>query len=474
MKAKSGIPEQSPSILEEQKVLFAEKIGQLFRNAPFALLAQVVNSIALVVIQRDVTSREVLITWLTSVLLISLLQYIHIRRFRRESQMDFVEVSRWGKEFIVGLGISGGVWGSAALLLFPTESLAHQTFLAFVIGGMVAGAAAAFSIFHRAFLAVSVPALIPLIVRFALLGDELHNSMSAMVILFGVMIFFIARQGNAIMVTSLKLRFENRDLVSRLTARKANADKLNRDLLSEINERDRLGNELRNSERRLRHLSSELLMAQEKERRAIAAELHDSLASDLAAIKWSMEQKLLAGKKKGERDIQEEGWLEDLITKVKNTIADVRGIMTNLRPSILDDLGIMATISWFTREFEKTYGHIRVESQIGTKEEEIPPILKTVIFRVLQEAASNIAKHNGGDRMVIVLRRNDDQIQFSVKDNGHGFDILGKLSVKGERVGLGLTSMQERVEISRGKFIVDSTPEKGTVIQAEWPALTSE
>jgi C4-dicarboxylate-specific signal transduction histidine kinase len=126
---------------------------------------------------------------------------------------------------------------------------------------MVAGAAAAFSIFHRAFLAVSVPALIPLIVRFALLGDELHNSMSAMVILFGVMIFFIARQGNAIMVTSLKLRFENRDLVSRLTARKANADKLNRDLLSEINERDRLGNELRNSERRLRHLSSELLMA---------------------------------------------------------------------------------------------------------------------------------------------------------------------------------------------------------------------
>ena len=186
-----------------------------------------------------------------------------------------------------------------------------------------------------------------------------------------------------------------------------------------------------------------------------------------------MEQKLLAGKKKGERDIQEEGWLEDLITKVKNTIADVRGIMTNLRPSILDDLGIMATISWFTREFEKTYGHIRVESQIGIKEEEVPPILKTVIFRVLQEAASNIAKHSEGDRMVIVLRRNDDQIQFSVKDNGHGFDILEKLSVKGERIGLGLTSMQERVEISRGKFTVESTPEKGTVIQAEWPAINS-
>ena len=237
-------------------------------------------------------------------------------------------------------------------------------------------------------------------------------------------------------------------------------------------ERDRLILQLKESEGRLRHLSSELLGAQERERKALAAELHDSFASQLATIKWSLERILLAGKKRGQRDIQEEVWLEDIITKVQNTIADIRGIMTNLRPSTLDDLGILATISWFTREFEKTYGHIRVESRIGIKEEEVPDMLKTVIFRVLQEATNNIARHSRGDLVSIALRKKEDKLQFSVRDNGHGFDVQEKLSAKHESGSLGLDSMRERVEISGGKFMIESTPGKGTIIQAEWPAIT--
>ncbi len=237
-------------------------------------------------------------------------------------------------------------------------------------------------------------------------------------------------------------------------------------------ERDRLILQLKESEGRLRYLSSELLGAQERERKALAAELHDSFASELATIKWSLERILLAGKKRGERDIQEEVWLEDIITKVQNIIADVRGIMTNLRPSTLDDLGILATISWFTREFEKTYGHIRVESRIGITEEEVPDMLKTVIFRVLQEATNNIARHSRGDLVSIALRKKEDKLQFSVRDNGHGFDVQEKLSAKHESGSLGLDSMRERVEISGGKFTIESTPGKGTIIQAEWPAIT--
>ena len=256
-----------------------------------------------------------------------------------------------------------------------------------------------------------------------------------------------------------------------LALEKENADKLNRELLSEIKERDMLENKLRNSERRVRHLSFELLMAQEKERRAIAAELHDSFASDLAAIKWRLERQLLE-KEKGQHATQEE-LLEDVIMRIQNAIVNVRGIMSNLRPSILDDFGILATICWFTREFEKTYGHIRVESRVGIKEEEVPDVLKIVIFRILQEATSNMAKHSGGDRIVIALERSHDKIQLSVRDNGHGFDISEIFSVKDARKGLGLTTMWERVEISGGKFIVESTPEKGTVVQAEWPAITS-
>jgi signal transduction histidine kinase len=229
--------------------------------------------------------------------------------------------------------------------------------------------------------------------------------------------------------------------------------------------------QLKESEGRLS--SPNFACAQEKERRVLAAELHDSFASDLAAIKWSLERKLLAGKKRGERDLQEEVWLEDVITKVQKTISDIRGIMTNLRPSTLDDLGILATISGFTREFEKTYGHIRVESRIGIKEEEVPDGLKTVIFRVLQEATNNIARHSGADLVSIALLKKVDKLQFSVRDNGHGFDVQEKLSANQKNRSLGLDSMRERVEISGGNFTIESTPGKGTIIQAEWPAITS-
>jgi PAS domain S-box-containing protein len=122
--------------------------------------------------------------------------------------------------FIVGSALSGMAWGSSAILLFPIDSLAHQTFLVFVLGGMVAGTAAAFSSVMKAFLAYSVPALSPIIVRFALLADEFHLAMGGMALLFGIMMFFIAKRIATVRITSVKLRFEKDGLVSYLTEHK--------------------------------------------------------------------------------------------------------------------------------------------------------------------------------------------------------------------------------------------------------------
>ena len=108
---------------------------------------------------------------------------------------------------------------------------------------------------------------------------------------------------------------------------------------------------------------------------------------------------------------------DPIVSMVQDAIEEVRRICKNLRPPILDDLGIVATISWFCREFGKVYGNIRVE------EKAVPGELKTSLFRVLQEAFNNIAKHSGADRVRVVLKKDDKRIVLLIEDNGRGFDV---------------------------------------------------
>ena len=238
----------STAAAEEQRALYAEQVKQLYSNALLGLLASAINALVLVVIQRDVTSRTALIAWVALLAVISLLRYSDIRAFRRRSP-DASEADHWGKRFIVGLALSGMAWGSSAIFLFPIELLAHQTFLAFVIGGMVAGAAAAFSSIMEAFLAYSVPALGPIIVRFALLGDEFHLAMGGMTLLFGVMMFIVAKRINTVRITSVKLRFENSGLVSYVEERTEELRKAYENLKEETREREHAESQLRQAQK---------------------------------------------------------------------------------------------------------------------------------------------------------------------------------------------------------------------------------
>jgi signal transduction histidine kinase len=449
---------------EEQGALYAEQVKQLYSNARVGLLATAINSLVLVLIQRNVTSPTNLIAWIGLLAVISLLRYNDIGTFWRRSP-EASEAHHWGGRFIVILALSGMAWGSSAIFLFPIDSLAHQTFLAFVIGGMVAGAAAAFSSIMKAFLAFSVPALSPIIIRFALLGDEFHLAMGGMVLLFGVMMFFTARRINTVRITSLQLRFENSGLVSYLTAEKEKSDKLNEKLLLEIRERERIEKELRKSEAHLRGLSTELLNAQERERKLIAQEIHDSLGASLAATKFKLEAAL---KEMGADNPQASTPLESIIPIVQGTIEEARRIQMSLRPSILDDLGILTTINWFCREFESTYLDIHIHKEIDIDEDEVPDSLKIVIYRVLQEAMNNIAKHSKANAVFLSLRKSGGSIELVIRDNGQGFDPAETHSHTDTGRGLGLDSMRERVELSGGSYLIESKKGVGTLIRAFW------
>jgi PAS domain S-box-containing protein len=232
-------------------------------------------------------------------------------------------------------------------------------------------------------------------------------------------------------------------------------------LIGEAINRFKLEEEIRESENRLRALSSQLLTVQENERKRIARELHDGLGQVLTAIKFKVENALQ--QEAEDQNISQEKSLETVIPMIRESIEEVRRIQMDLRPSTIDDLGILATIGWFTREFQKVYSHIQIEKQLDLQEAEVPNPLKIILYRITQEALNNIAKHSKADRVRLSLKKKEDGIELVVEDNGSGFDI------NNFKKGFGISSMRERTELSGGAFEIRSTPQKGTVIRASWP-----
>jgi signal transduction histidine kinase len=216
---------------------------------------------------------------------------------------------------------------------------------------------------------------------------------------------------------------------------------------------------LRQSEQRLRDLSTKLLTAQEEERRRIAREVHDSIGSYLTGVKIRLENAVRAAQR-GETQATE---LQTLVEMIRHVMRESRRIMTDLRPAVLDDHEIELTLGWLCERFEELYPAIRIEANIDLKENDLSEEMRVVIFRVIQEALSNVGNHSRSPAVRVSLRRGEDGIVLRVEDDGVGF-----LLEAAARKGLGLTSMRERVELTRGTFNIDSAPGRGTTVRALW------
>ena len=142
----------------------------------------------------------------------------------------------------------------------------------------------------------------------------------------------------------------------------------------------------------------------------------------------------------------------------------------DLRPSILDDLGLMATINWFCREFGTMFPWIEVVKEVDILEKDIREELKVVIFRIMQEAFHNITKHASATRVEIALRLERDELRLRIYDNGSGF-VMNADVVNGP--SLGLKSMRERAELMGGQFDIQSARGAGTRIIVSWPTAQS-
>jgi signal transduction histidine kinase len=214
------------------------------------------------------------------------------------------------------------------------------------------------------------------------------------------------------------------------------------------------------AERELRRLSNELVRAQEDERRNISRELHDEVGQTLTALRVELGnlEKLRLGP---DQEFREH--INDAKNLAAETLRSVRNLAAGLRPSILDDLGLEPALEWQAREFSRRTG-IPVEVARDGLLPELPDGLRTCLYRVVQEALTNCARHADAHEIRIALRADHDRLSLTVQDDGRGMpDGLAPAA------GLGLVGIEERVRELGGTLAIESQAGKGTWLSASIP-----
>jgi PAS domain S-box-containing protein len=234
----------------------------------------------------------------------------------------------------------------------------------------------------------------------------------------------------------------------------------------EITIRKKAVNALEKSEAELQLLSERLLMIQEDERERISRELHDSVGQSLTFVKMSLEYCL--NSLSGQESEEVSKSIADLIPSIQKAIHEVRHICSGLWPAMLDQVGILKTLQWLCEDFEKCNPGLCLKTSIDLFEQDIEKLLKIVIYRLIQEAFNNIAKHSRADSVHICIKKEEGHVQLTIRDNGIGFDTENISAAKSQNIGIGLSSMKKRTEVSGGSFFVDSRPGAGTRITAVW------
>lgn len=226
-------------------------------------------------------------------------------------------------------------------------------------------------------------------------------------------------------------------------------------MLRDITERVRAEQALRRSREELQQLSDSILATREEEKRRIARELHDDLGQRLSALK--MDMTMLAADVSEGRDTR--GILADITGMngvIDDTVASVRRIASDLRPALLDELGMLTAIEWLANDFSSRYG---LPVSVDGVDADVPEHTAIAMFRIVQEALSNVVRHADATAVDVSLAQTDGQIELQVQDNGGGWDK--KPTGNEPRKSLGLLGIRERARLLGGAVEVDSEPGKG-------------
>ena len=266
------------------------------------------------------------------------------------------------------------------------------------------------------------------------------------------------------------------DLERRVQERTVMLSTANAALREEMTERRALEDRVTAAEREradnMRDLAAFVQGAQEDERRRVARDLHDDLGQRLAALKLSME---LFDHDVAKTNEPYHARLQNLVGDVDRIITEVRRLSYNLRPLALDDFGLTVALKMLCREFEKLYD-LKTDLRVS---DGLPPLQDTQIdialYRVAQNALSNVARHANARNVSIDLFQRDGSVVLAVEDDGRGFDVSSLRSKRdGKSGGLGLIGMRERSEMLGGTFKIQSSPDHGTRVEVQIPMMAAD
>jgi signal transduction histidine kinase len=211
---------------------------------------------------------------------------------------------------------------------------------------------------------------------------------------------------------------------------------------------------------RLQALSNTLLRVQEDERRALARELHDQIGQLLTGLRFQLEAARTAAPSQP---------LADALTLTGDLLRSVRALTLQLRPRVLDDLGLRPALEWQSRIFHEQTG-ISIDLELSLPTTRFVSELETTVFRMVQEALTNVARHSGAKVAAVTLMADDHALQVEISDRGRGFNSAAALA---RSDSIGLAGIAERVRLAGGRFEMFSQPGQGTRLHAEFPLATA-
>ncbi len=223
--------------------------------------------------------------------------------------------------------------------------------------------------------------------------------------------------------------------------------------------------ERKRAEEALQLLSRQLLEAQESERRHIARELHDEIGQALTAVKINLQ----AAQRTPDALV---AYLEDSISIVDRTLQQVRNLSLDLRPALLDDLGLAAALRWYVDRQAQRAGFI-AQFVADPLEPRPRPDIETACFRVAQEALTNVMRHAQAQHVRVELRQRNAELHLLMRDDGKGFDVRVAQERAAQGASMGLLGMQERVGLVGGQIDIESAPAWGTEVRVRFPLQNS-
>jgi PAS domain S-box-containing protein len=267
------------------------------------------------------------------------------------------------------------------------------------------------------------------------------------------------------------LRQAHDDLERQVHERTADLSQTVEQLEREITERQRVEETLRESQDRLRQLASQLLTAQEMERKRLAAELHDELGHALLGLKLnlgSIEKKLAPE----QEDVKEE--IRGQLDYIKEVIQGVRRLYHDLSPGDVEDLGLTKALGNLISDFAGHVAGITWQVDLEKLDGLFSLPVQTIIYRIIQEALTNIGKHANPTAVTVSGKRENHRVHFVVQDNGTGFDVDRALGSRSSMAGMGLAAMEERLNMVGGTFEIDSREREGTRLSFIIPTLSEK